>query len=360
MIVKSMITAQPDDRARSGRGLAWALAVLVASMACKGEPAHKSVPASVHAPAPAGHTRDAGAQALSALPGKAPASEPCADLEPVPTRVSAPRRLVAIGDLHGDLGAARAVFQLAGAVDEKGHWIGGELVVVQTGDLLDRGNDEQALLDWLAGVRDEALAAGGAVYVLNGNHELMNAIGDFRYVTPAGFEDFQDVPGLDLHAPELAPLDPRERARAAAFLPGGPYARRLAQNNVVMIVGDTAFVHGGILPEHVDAGLEHLNREVRCWLAHGGAVPSAVTALDSPVWIRDYSLDPPACRTLARALARLGAARMVVGHTTQKQGITSACEGRVWRIDTGLAAHYGGVIQALEIHGGKTVKVLGR
>src|SRR5436309_2323981 len=46
----------------------------------------------------------------------------------------APERLVAIGDLHGDLDHTRRVLRLAGAVDDHDRWIGGRLVLVQTGD----------------------------------------------------------------------------------------------------------------------------------------------------------------------------------------------------------------------------------
>ena len=51
-------------------------------------------------------------------------------------------------------------------------------------------------------------------------------------------------------------------------------------------------------------------------------------------------------------LARLGGTRMIVGHTPQRGGITSDCGGKLWRIDVGLAAHYGGVIEVLEISAG--------
>jgi hypothetical protein len=47
---------------------------------------------------------------------------------------------------------------------------------------------------------------------------------------------------------------------------------------------------------------------------------------------------------LATALDHVGAKRMVVGHTPQKGGITSACNDRVWRIDIGLASHYGSAL----------------
>ena len=44
------------------------------------------------------------------------------------------KRIVAMGDLHGDLGATRKALRLAGAIDEVDRWIGGDLIVVQTGD----------------------------------------------------------------------------------------------------------------------------------------------------------------------------------------------------------------------------------
>ena len=57
------------------------------------------------------------------------------------------QRIVAFGDVHGDLEAARGALRLAGAIDEQDRWIGGDLIVVQTGDQLDRGDQEQAILD---------------------------------------------------------------------------------------------------------------------------------------------------------------------------------------------------------------------
>ena len=98
----------------------------------------------------------------------------------VSTRFPAPRRLVAIGDLHGDLDATRRVLRLAGATDERDAWVGGDLVLVQTGDQLDRGDDEPEILDLFDRLAKEAAAAGGAVHVLNGNHEFMNVKGDVR------------------------------------------------------------------------------------------------------------------------------------------------------------------------------------
>ncbi len=305
-------------------------------VACKGEPAR---------PVP-----------TTSAPARLDAPTRACDLPDVASHLPAPRRLVAIGDLHGDATAARAVLRLAGAIDDRDRWIGGALVVVQLGDVLDRGDGEQDILDLFARLETDAHAAGGALVPLLGNHELMNAAGDFRYVTRGGFADFADAPGVATSHVDTSALPDDAKARAAALFPGGPYALRLAGHDVIVIVGDTVFVHGGLAPTwatHVD----DTNRDARCWLAGLGPRPAVLDADDGPVWSRAYAGDAVDCAEVERALTAAGARRMVIAHTVQAAGISSACEGRVWRIDVGLAALYGGPIQALEIVG-DDVKVL--
>jgi hypothetical protein len=272
----------------------------------------------------------------------------------------APARLVAIGDLHGDLEVTRKALRLAGAIDAGGKWVGGKLVVVQTGDMIDRGDGDRAILDLLGRLRGEAKQAGGDVLLLSGNHELMNVASDFRYVTPGGFTTFVDVRPTGPKAPMLAELEPAKRGRTAAFVPGGPYAAMIADWPIMMKVGDSVFVHGGILPKHVAYGLDRMNDEVRAWVLDKRPEPPAVVvAEDGPVWTRGYSSSPSEqdCARLGKALSMLGARRMVVGHTPQKEGISPACGDRVWRIDVGLARYYGGPLQVLQIEGDQ-VKVL--
>jgi len=275
------------------------------------------------------------------------APEPACKLAPVPLRRPAPARLVAIGDLHGDLGGTRAALRAAGAIDEGDRWIGGALVVVQTGDVLDRGDDEQAILDLLARLDGEARAGGGALIQLLGNHELMNGAGDFRYVTPGGLHDFDDAPGPAAVAAGRAPGE--ARGRLGALGPGGSYAHRLAQHAVIAIVGDTIFSHAGVLDTWVTR-IDEVNQTARCWLdGQVEELPPALTSDDSPVWTRAAGTAAVDCAAIARALAALGVKRMVVGHTVQATGITSACDGTLWRIDVGLARYYGGPIEVLEL-----------
>jgi hypothetical protein len=232
--------------------------------------------------------------------------------------------VIAIGDLHGDLEATRRALRLAGAIDASDHWSGGTRVVVQTGDEIER-------------LRGEAKQAGGELIALSGNHELMNVAHDYRYVTPGSFASFSDEPG-----------------RRKAFDPGGPYATLLAARPIFMKVGDSVFVHGGILLKHVVYGLNRMSDEVRAWMRGERAEPPPIVASDDgPIWTRSYSTDVPApdCQQLAQVLLTLGAKRMVVGHTVQPHGINSACNGQVWRIDVGLSRFYGGPLQVLELSG---------
>lgn len=268
-------------------------------------------------------------------------------------RSAAPERLVAIGDLHGDVKAARAVLRLAHAIDDRDHWIGGKLVVVQTGDEIDRGDDDRTILELFDRLTDAAQAAGGNVRALLGNHEVMNVSGDFRYVTPGAFAAFADMDTHRVPAPVIAQFPAEARGRLAAFFPGGPYALRLARRDVVAVVGDSVFVHGGVTAAHVRYGIGRFNRELKRWMAGEG--PSPVLAADErgPLWTRGYSDDSAGidCEGLGEALRALGVKRMVVGHTVHQDGISAACDGRVWRIDTGMSAFYGGPLQALEIKG---------
>lgn len=279
------------------------------------------------------------------------ATAPLGPSEPKAQRQPLPGRLIAIGDVHGDLSATRAALRLGGAIDGQDRWIGGGLTVVQTGDQLDRGDDERQIVDLFQRLAKEAVKSGGRVVALNGNHETMNVQGDFRYVTPAALRAFA---GVTPRSPHARSVPPPFGERAAAFLPGGAYALELAERDVIAVVGDSVFVHGGVLPEHLSYGIERINRETREWMRSGDRVaPASIASERAPVWVRDYSLDPvpdSTCAMLEQVLAMLGVKRMVVGHTTQHHGITSACGDRVYRIDVGLSRYYGsGPIQVLEI-----------
>lgn len=263
-----------------------------------------------------------------------PAERPATPPSPGPPR-DAPGAVVAVGDVHSDPAAFLDVLRLAGLVDGEGRWSGGDTWLVQTGDLLDRGPDSRGTLELVRRLHGEAAAAGGRVITLNGNHELMNLRGDWRYVSP---EDLAGYGGLD--------------ARRAAFAPGGVDGAWLLAQDLVAEVDGTVFVHGGIDGSWARHGVRGLNALARAALLGQG--PPDVLGEDGPAWNRALVLggEPVVCPELERALVQLGARRMVVGHTTRKDGrIQDRCGERLWAIDTGLSSHYGRHLAALRLDG---------
>ncbi|KAJ0247844.1 Shewanella-like protein phosphatase 2 [Hirschfeldia incana] len=315
--------------------------------------------------------------------------------DPPQTRFEKPDRLVAIGDLHGDLEKSKQAFRLAGLTDSSDRWTGGSTVVVQVGDVLDRGGEELKILYFLERLKREAERDGGKILTMNGNHEIMNVEGDFRYVTKKGLEEVQDwldlyclgirMKSLCIGLEDKVKEDPYEgiptcfprarpesfkgiRARIAALRPGGPVAKRfLSGNQTVAVVGDSVFVHGGILAEHVEYGLERINEEVRGWIGGGGGggryAPVYCRGGNSVVWLRKFSderRDKCDCSALEHTLSTIpGVKRMIMGHTIQDGGINGVCGDKAIRIDVGMSKGCSdGLPEVLEIRKDVGVRIV--
>eukprot|EP00267_Zea_mays_P044851 XP_020397074.1 shewanella-like protein phosphatase 2 [Zea mays] len=113
------------------------------------------------------------------------------------TFIPCPSRLIAIGDLHGDLPKSLSALCLVGLVppsctpdspSASSSWTAGPTLAVRLGDILDRGGDELRLL-YLLRLSLSAETRGGAFLPILGNHEVKNVSGDFRFATPQGFHD---------------------------------------------------------------------------------------------------------------------------------------------------------------------------
>ena len=293
---------------------------------------------------------------------------------------SAPPRVVAIGDVHGDYDQFVTVLKDAGLVDAKLRWTGGKTHLVQTGDRLDRGALSRKVMDLLMRLEKDAGKAGGMVHPLLGNHEAMNMLGDLRYVTP---EEFAAFKGADSQRYRDALWEQRreERKRRGeseltsedrkrfdaeiplgyvehrlAFAPKGTYGAWLVRQNAVIRIGDTLFLHGGISPKYADFSLTDMNDKIRRELQD----PDPLTALvaqdpEGPLWYRGLAQGDPALLPHVEAvLARHGCRRIVIGHTpTEGFLVFPRYGGRVLLIDVGLSKHYGGPPAALILEGGQ-------
>ncbi|KAE8710874.1 Calcineurin-like metallo-phosphoesterase superfamily protein isoform 2 [Hibiscus syriacus] len=260
-----------------------------------------------------------------------------------PTFVSAPgRRIVAVGDLHGDLDQARYALEMAGVLSSNGEdlWTGGDAVLIQLGDVLDRGDEEIAILSLLRSLDIQAKANGGAVFQVNGNHETMNVEGDFRYVESGAFDecaDFLEYMNDYEYDWDEAFVGQRQKgviARSVLLRPGGPLACELAQHAVALKVNDWIFCHGGLLPHHVAYGIERMNMEVSQWMR------GVIEEDSSPhmPFIATKGYDSVINAILQETLQAVGAKAMVVGHTPQYSGANCEYNCSIWRIDVGMSS----------------------
>ena len=98
---------------------------------------------------------------------------------------SAVPRIVAISDPHGAYDAMIRTLANADVIDDDRNWSGADTHLVITGDLMDRGADSRNIMDLVMQLEAQSVADGGMVHLLLGNHEVMNLVGDLRYVAPA-------------------------------------------------------------------------------------------------------------------------------------------------------------------------------
>jgi hypothetical protein len=200
--------------------------------------------------------------------------------------------LIAIGDVHGDFDDFIVILEHAGLIDKQNHWAGGKSTFVQTGDLIDRGPKPREVLDLMMSLEREASKSGGRVVSLNGNHEMMNLMGDLRYVTPENYASFAQSNSEEHrrsayqeyatwrkgHAQLLAELpQPMEMTEAEwmarhpagfiehreAFGPNGSYGKWLREHSAVAEIGGVIFLHGGIHPSLAHLKIETINSHVR-------------------------------------------------------------------------------------------------
>jgi hypothetical protein len=312
-----------------------------------------------------------------------------------------PRRIVAVGDLHGDYSAWLDIARAAGLIDPAGHWAAGKTTLVQLGDIVDREPDSLKIIRSLQQLAAEAPRVGGFVVVVQGNHEPMNLLGDGRYTTTgeyAAFADDRSVARREqlyiaerekieaaAHAanPQATPSQIRDQWMAEhplgwiehrqAWSPSGELGRWATRNPAVVKIDGTLFVHGGLSAEYAKLPLDEINHRVAAAMGAADDGPSTILYDPlGPLWyrglvmrdgdaeeVRAKEVPPQQAMTVDQevdaVLSAYGAQRLVIAHTPDLKGIEFLSEGRVARIDTGISRAYGGPLSWLEIVGGKMI-----
>jgi hypothetical protein len=209
-------------------------------------------------------------------------------------------RIVAVGDVHGEIDGFDSVLRAAALIDEDGRWVGGDAVLVQTGDVTDRGTRVRAVMDRLRSLQEQAPAQGGRVVPLLGNHEISNLIHLFDETsTPAAVyhQIWRAFSAADSTRRQRAAYkqwhawlrrypgcvkqedrDWRENRRAwmadhppgfveyiEALSPVGEYGKWLRGLDIAVEIDGSIFLHGGLSPQLVEQGhdsVAEINRTV--------------------------------------------------------------------------------------------------
>ena len=288
-----------------------------------------------------------------------------------------PERVVAIGDIHGDLHALLSILDESAIIDAEGNWVAERTHLVLMGDLIGGKEESRLLLNFLIRLEQQAKRASGFVHALLGNHDLLPIQGELSRMSRAERKLFKKypVPG----APSLRGKD--------AFRGNSVYARWARNRNAIIKIGDILFVHAGLDRWALEAEPGRINATVRAWIRHWqgvGPKPPKSTRWtvgvpemergskfeNGPLWMRSFKVkfdgdDPiekkpkegPSEKQMEKILEHLRVRTIVVGHAPVEGGevlLSHPYYGeKVVMVDTRLSDKKRGGLGALEIRAGE-------
>lgn len=265
-------------------------------------------------------------------------------------------RIIVIGDIHGDIEQIGKILFSLKLFDSDLNWIAepANTIVVQMGDQIDsfRGtqNDWEIVPDlevmrFMDKMDEHAKLKGGRVISMCGNHELMNVMGDFSYVSP--------------HSMQMTggPIN-----RHALFNDGNEFCTRLMLRYPILKVGTILFAHAAILPHHIEIMNGDFNATYELFrkflkkesLTQEEQYKSLRLFIhpDSLLWSRYYTEvnESEAQEAINKVLEMTGCNCICVGHTVHPE-IHSKFQGKVWFVDNGISRSFfqGKPIDSLEI-----------
>jgi hypothetical protein len=250
-------------------------------------------------------------------------------------------RIVIIGDIHGDIRRFKDILIDAKIINKNIEWIAEpkNTIVVQMGDQVDSVNRDPSLEEWEVLPDVEmlyftdllnkiALSKGGRVISLIGNHELMNVIGNFSYVSQTSLNN--------------------NYKRQELFKPGGTLSATLSQRPLVVKIGRLLFCHAGLTLEHLNIlskynkDISYLNTIWKNFIKNNAILiedkeifENIILDMDGMLWTRDLNNG----EDLIKLKEQLGCIYMFVGHTVVER--VKLINDFIWYTDTGISRSFG-------------------
>ena len=249
------------------------------------------------------------------------------------------KRIVAIGDIHGDFQILLKVLKKLGIINNENNWIAGNTYLVQLGDIVDgrsrigewKGDNEKQIIEFLLFLDQKARAYHGRVITLIGNHEIMNMIGNYSYASENGIKKMGGIQG-----------------RKSFFNSKNSIFRKFVLNSYLVVkIGDWIFCHAGFTDQKSSAyTIPYINNMFKQFIQNklnNNAEKKFINLVlgnNGILTYRGYGKDKPPCKNFYSAVNNLNGRFMVIGHTVQPD-INSACRNRLWRIDTAMSRAFG-------------------
>jgi len=160
-------------------------------------------------------------------------------------------RIIIIGDIHGDIKRFKEILIDSKVINNNFEWIAepSNTIVLQIGDQIDSLNrntnenweilNDYEMIYFTEHLDSIAKNKNGRCISLIGNHELMNIIGDFSYVSPMNKNEF----------------------RTNLFKPGSSIALLLAKRPLIIKIKDLLFCHAKFEKKHLEL-LKKYNKSI--------------------------------------------------------------------------------------------------
>jgi hypothetical protein len=252
--------------------------------------------------------------------------------------LSSHKRIIVIGDIHGDIRRFKNILVDAKIINNDLEWIANppETIILQLGDQIDslnRMTDEnwEVLKDYEMIYFTEQLnmiarSKGGYCISIIGNHELMNIIGDFSYVSENSSSDL----------------------RKNLFKPKGSLALILAKRPLIFKIGDLLFCHAKLDIHHLNLLKKH-NKDLmyinNIWknylenekinIEDKEIIDNIIIGSNGILWNRNNNIKTET----AELFKELNITYMFLGHTSYDKILIK--NNQIWYCDTGISRAFG-------------------
>jgi len=253
-----------------------------------------------------------------------------------------PPKLIVIGDIHGDIKRFKDILLDANIINANIEWIADppNTIVIQMGDQIDSINRDIGIKEWEVLADTEMLyftnlldklaqSKGGRLISIIGNHEFMNVIGNYSYVSQKSINN-------------------NHIKRYEQFKPGGSLSSILSNRPIIVKIGNMLFSHAGITSNHVNI-LNKYSKDIsyinRIWkkFVQTNTVLNEDRELFNTLLLDDQGIlwtrNLDEIDNIKTLLKTLNCNHMFVGHTVV-EGIKNI-EGVLWYTDTGISRSFG-------------------